>query len=110
MSEFVQITTASDELALLQAIAAELIRRRLAACVQISGPVSSTFRWKGKIDQAQEWIATAKTTATRLAAAVECIRERHTYEVPEILVMPIIDGNEAYLAWLGEQVADEAPP
>ena len=106
MAEFVQITTTADNVELLETIANELVSRRLAACVQTSGPITSTFRWQGKVDRAIEWQLTAKTTAARMSATMDCIRELHTYEVPEIIATSIASGHKEYLDWIAEQVDD----
>jgi periplasmic divalent cation tolerance protein len=105
MTEFVQITTTTATRQDAQEIAAELISRRLAGCVQVSGPISSTFRWQGKTETAEEWICTIKTSRDQLAAIQRALAEIHRYEVPELIATPIIGGSEAYLKWLGEQLA-----
>jgi periplasmic divalent cation tolerance protein len=78
----------------------------LAACVQITGPINSTFRWQGKVETAEEWMCTIKTTRARLDAIQNLFREIHPYEVPELIATPIESGSEAYLKWLAEQVAE----
>jgi periplasmic divalent cation tolerance protein len=88
-------------------IAAELVRRRLAACVQVSGPLSSTYRWQGQVETAREWCCTIKTTSARYAALEQALRELHPYELPEILALPVVAGSPAYLAWLTQETADE---
>src|SRR4051812_4652645 len=80
-------------------IAAELISRRLAACAQVTGPITSTFRWQGKVENADEWMCTAKTGRQQLAAIQKLLDEIHPYEVPELIATPIVDGSAAYLKW-----------
>jgi len=103
MTTYVQVSTAVSTRDEADRIAAALVERRLAACVQIVGPVQSIYRWQDAVERAEEWLCLIKTTADQYAL-VECaIRELHTYECPEIIATPIVAGSEGYLAWLGEQ-------
>lgn len=86
-----------------EACAALLVERRLAACVQIDGPVTSVYRWKAAVETATEWRCTCKTTASRRAACVAAITAAHGYETPEVLVSPV-EAGEAYAAWVRESV------
>jgi periplasmic divalent cation tolerance protein len=104
MTEFVQITTTTGNRQDAEQIAAELVSRRLAACVQVSGPIVSTFRWQGKVETAEEWMCVIKTSRAQRSAIHQTLAEIHPYEVPEILATPIVDGSEAYLKWLSEQL------
>jgi periplasmic divalent cation tolerance protein len=107
MGEFVQITTTTGTRDVAERIAVELVSRRLAACVQVSGPIQSTFRWRGAVETAEEWLCTAKTNVAQLAAIQKLLKELHPYEVPEFIATPIVGGSEAYLHWLSEQVREE---
>jgi len=91
-------TTALREEA--ERIARELVETRLAACVQIVGPIASTYRWQGKIETGEEWQCWAKTRGELFARVEETIRRIHPYEVPEILAVPVVAGSASYLAWL----------
>jgi periplasmic divalent cation tolerance protein len=102
VSEYVQITTTTGKRQDAEQIASELVSRRLAGCVQVSGPVISTFRWQGKVETVEEWICTVKTA--QLNAIQSLFDEIHPYDVPELIATPIVDGSDAYLRWLGEQV------
>ena len=88
-------------------IAEALVQRRLAACVNVVGPISSVYRWKENVERAQEWLLIVKTTAEVVAAVGSAIKEFHSYELPECVVLPIEGGSEAYLEWIGENVANE---
>ena len=81
-------------------IAHSLVKRRLAACVNIVPQVQSIYRWKGEIESAQEWLLLIKTRADKFPAVRDAIRELHSYEVPECIVLEIEDGSLAYLQWL----------
>ena len=103
MAEFQQVTTSVRSRKEAERIADSLVERGLAACVQIVGPVRSVYRWQGAVEHAQEWLCFIKTTRAQYAAVEAAIREAHSYECPEIIATPIVEGSEAYLAWLGEQ-------
>jgi periplasmic divalent cation tolerance protein len=107
MADIIQIVTTTDRKDLAERIGQSLVDRRLAACVQIVGPIRSIYRWQGKIESADEWQCWIKTTRDRFAAVEQAIRELHTYTVPEILAIPVVAGNMAYLQWVEEQVAHE---
>ena len=86
-------------------IARALVRQRLAACVsEIGVPVASTYRWKGKIESANEFLLLIKTTKKRFAAVRDAVRELHSYEVPEIIALPIAAGSRDYLGWIADSV------
>jgi periplasmic divalent cation tolerance protein len=104
MSDYVQITTTTGKRQDAEQIASELVSRRLAGCVQVFGPVSSTFRWQDRVETAEEWICTVKTTTAQLSAIQSLLDEIHPYDVPELIATPIVDGSDAYLKWLGKQV------
>ena len=86
-------------------MAVALIERRLAACVQVVGPIESWYRWEGRVETATEWLCVAKTTAERYDELEAAIGELHSYDVPEVLAVPVVRGSAAYLRWLGEEAA-----
>ena len=104
MSRFVQIVTTAPSRDIAESIAAILIERGLAACTQVAGPVTSLFRWKGRVEKAEEWVCSIKTTSDRFDRVAQAIREQHTYDVPEIIAMPIVEGDKAYLDWIEESL------
>jgi periplasmic divalent cation tolerance protein len=106
VTDYLQVTAAVGSREEAGRIATALVERRLAACVQIVGPVRSVYRWQGKVEQADEWLCQAKTTRDRFDAVEAAIHELHSYECPEIIATPIVAGSAAYLQWLGEQVAE----
>ena len=95
-------TTALHEDALQ--IAHALVERRLAACVQIEGPVESVYRWQGSVESAQEWRVKAKTSKMLLERVCAAIQQMHGYECPELIATAITGGSEAYLDWLRQQL------
>lgn len=104
MNAYIQISTtaASEEEA--NAIARLLVEKRLAACVQVIGPITSHYRWQGKIETAGEYLCLAKSTAALYPEIEEAIQATHSYEVPEIIAIPCLAGSKEYLAWLAEEV------
>ena len=99
------VTTETDEEA--QSIARLLLDRKKAACVNIVPKVSSVFWWQGKLDSAQERLLIIKTTAKLLPDIIELVKSIHSYDVPEIIAMPIIGGNEDYLKWIDGEVKQQ---
>jgi periplasmic divalent cation tolerance protein len=106
MSDFIQVTTSVANRDEAERIAAALVDRRLAGCVQIEGPVRSVYRWQGQVEQADEWLCLVKSTRERYAAVEAVIRELHSYDCPEVIATPIVAGAEAYLQWLAAQLGD----
>jgi len=85
-------------------IADALLERRLAACVNIVSKAESIYRWKGKVEEATEWLMWIKTTQAAFPRVRDTIRELHSYELPECLCVAIEDGSPEYLKWLEESV------
>ena|SRR5271165_6135032 len=85
-------------------LARELVEQRLAACVNLIPKVESIYRWQGAVESAEEVLLVVKTTPARFAELRDKIAELHSYDVPEILALPVSDGSAPYLAWLGGQV------
>ncbi len=94
----VLITTDSEEEA--YRIAGSLVKEKKAACVNIVPRVNSLFRWEEKLDSARESLLLIKTKESLFPEIVELVKRTHSYEVPEIIALPIIDGSEDYLKWL----------
>ena len=86
-------------------VARALVRQRLAACVsEIGVPVTSTYPWKGEVESAKEFLLLIKTSKKRFAAVRDAVRKLHSYEVPEIIALPIAAGSVAYLDWIATSV------
>lgn len=90
-----------------QAIAHALVAERLAACASQLPAVCSTYRWQGKVEQAEECLLLIKTTDARLDAVTSRIRALHPYELPEVLVVEAAGGLPPYLDWVAEQTRDD---
>jgi periplasmic divalent cation tolerance protein len=95
-----QAVTTTDSREAADALARSAVEARVAACGQVVGPIKSIYWWEGKVETAEEWYVVFKTTAERYAALEAHIREHHSYDVPEIVLMPIVAGNPAYLEWV----------
>ena len=101
---FVQVLTTVASEAEANRIGLTLVERRLAACVQIIGPITSRYRWQGNVEQAEEWQCLSKTEASRYQEVEDAIRELHSYEEPEILAIPILAASKGYLDWITESL------
>jgi periplasmic divalent cation tolerance protein len=110
MTACLQVTTTLPDRIVADRVAADLVGARLAACAQIEGPIASTYRWQGGVEQATEWYCHLKTTAAKLPDVFARIRELHPYDVPEIIAVPIADGDPAYLRWIAQSVSDSTAP
>ena len=96
----VLVTCGSEEEALK--IARSLVEERLAACVNLFPPVRSIYRWDGKIWDEKEWLLIIKTQQNRFEELEKRVKVLHSYSVPEIIGLPIIEGASSYLEWLKE--------
>ena len=106
MNDVIQVVTTTDAKDKAQELAQHLVKLRLAACVQIDGPLESVYRWEDQIETSSEWRLTIKTRRGVYNEVEDAIRGSHEYEVPEILAMPVVIGNAKYVEWLNKQVAD----
>jgi periplasmic divalent cation tolerance protein len=100
------LTTVGDEQQ-AEAFAAALVERKLAACVNIVGPIRSIYRWKGKVERDREYLLILKTTAEQAARFETVFKELHPYELPERVELSLEGGSEAYLAWIAGEVQGE---
>lgn len=105
MTEFIELTTttASEQEAL--ELAQLLVDQRMAACVQISGPIRSIYRWEGELCNAVEFRCSVKSLATHAARLMQIIRQAHSYDTPQIIVLPVTDCDPSYAQWLRQQIA-----
>jgi periplasmic divalent cation tolerance protein len=86
-------------------LALQLVERRLAACVNIVGPIRSVYRWKHKVQNEAEYLLLIKTTAQHAGQLQSAFKQLHPYELPECVQLPIADGSEEYLNWLAAEVS-----
>ena len=104
----VQTTVETREQA--QQMVRAAVEARLAACGQIIGPIASTYWWQGAVEDAEEWLCVFKTTGEAYPGLERAIRQRHTYDVAEIVALPIIEGSADYLAWCAREVGARSAP
>ncbi len=100
-----EIRTTFPERGLATACAERLVLDRLAACVHVDGPVTSTYAWRGTLERAEEWRCTCKTTPGRAAACRAAIAAAHPYELPELVEL-LVSASTAYAAWVRESVGE----
>lgn len=108
MESFLLVTTTTETKEEAQKIARYLVGEKLAACVQIMGPITSTYRWKGNIETAEEWLCLIKTRESFFAQVENAIKKLHSYETPEIIAVPIVKGSKEYLDWLDGETENKA--
>ncbi len=100
-SVLVLITTTEEE---AHGLTDLLLKQRKAACVNILSKVHSRYWWQGKIESDDESLLIVKTKASLLDELISLVRENHSYEVPEIIALPILGGNQDYLKWLDDEL------
>ena len=100
------LSTASPDNA--KTIARALVEERIAACVNMTG-VSSYYRWKGEFCDDSETLLIIKTMDSRKSVVMDAIRRLHTYELPEMIVIPITGGFPPYVAWIKEELVRDCP-
>ena len=100
--EFVIVLTTLPAAADAGAFATALVEARVVACVNLLPPMESVYRWAGRIEREPERQIVMKTTRERVPALWERVRALHPYDVPEFLVLPVVDGEEGYLRWVRE--------
>ncbi|HPC36258.1 MAG TPA: divalent-cation tolerance protein CutA [Candidatus Marinimicrobia bacterium] len=101
---YLQIITTTNTKEEAERIAFILVEKGLAACVQVIGPVTSIYRWEGKIENTTEWICQIKTIKDLYNSVEKEILSNHTYKLPEIIAIPITTGSKKYLEWIRMQV------
>jgi len=104
-ADWLTVLTTTDAAGKAEALARGAVEARVAACAQISGPVTSVYRWKGAVETAAEWQVLFKTTGARYDALEAYLLEAHDYDTPEIIATPVVRGSADYLRWLGEETA-----
>ena len=106
--QFIAVMTALNDRKEAEKIGRLLIEKNLAACVSISAPVTSIYRWQGNIVTAEEWILLAKAPDRRYRDIEQTIRRHHPYELPEIIAIPLVRGEKKYLQWLFDETGNKA--
>ncbi|MBE0478046.1 divalent-cation tolerance protein CutA [Candidatus Aerophobetes bacterium] len=105
--EYIQVITTCEKKEDAEQIAKNLIEKRLAGCIQILGPILSTYWWKGSVERAEEWLCFIKSKKSCFADIEKTIKKIHPYEIPEIIALPIVQGSKDYLTWLGGELEEK---
>lgn len=104
MESYIQVVTTTEKREDAEKMAKALVEQRLVGCVQIIGPIESTYWWKGNMETAQEWLCLMKTNKSLYDELDTAIKAIHPYETPEIVAMPIVAGSRDYLQWLSSEL------
>jgi periplasmic divalent cation tolerance protein len=105
MTEYIQVYTTTEHKDDAGMIAETVVKKRLAACAQVVGPIFSTYWWEGAIEKAEEWFCIMKSRKDLYDKLEEAILGVHPYDVPEIVAVPIVTGSQKYLQWLNKEVS-----
>lgn len=103
-SPLIEIRVSATDAETAHAMAKDIVGANLAACVQCLGPMASVYSWKGEVHQATEWLLLIKTTADLFQGVSELVTERHRYDVPEIMAVPVSHALSSYSAWVRDSV------
>ena len=106
MTDAIVIFVTAGSEAEAETIAKMLVAEQLAACVNILSPIRSIYRWEGKLADDREWLLVIKTRAERFSSVEARVKALHSYQVPEVIALPIVQGSGEYLRWLGEKVSE----
>ena len=101
--QYLQVQTTTDSRAEAMELSRAAVEARLAACAQVAGPVASIFWWDGALERAEEWLVLLKLPADRFDELAAFLTERHSYDEPEIIALPIVAGSTSYLNWMREE-------
>jgi periplasmic divalent cation tolerance protein len=104
MTDKIVVLSTCDSEENAKKLAEQLVEQRAAACVTIVPRVHSVYRWKEQVESADEWLLVIKSRRDLFPALRAELEKLHTYEVPELIALPVVDGSEAYLEWLDGQL------
>lgn len=107
MADFLTVLTTTDTAESAEALARGAVENRVAACAQITAPVTSVYRWEGAVETEREWQVLFKTSAERYRELEAYIEGTHAYDTPEIIATPVTHGSADYLAWVAAETAVE---
>jgi periplasmic divalent cation tolerance protein len=105
MAEFIEVRVTASSREEAGRICSAVVAERLASCAQIAGPISSTYWWNGEIQQADEWMLLIKTTRAHFEELAALIQDLHSYDVPEVVAVPLVAGAADYLEWIRRETA-----
>lgn len=102
---YIVVFVTTKDVAQAKAIAQKLVKEKLAACVNILKGIESVFWWEGKIDSSQEALLILKSKKSRFKRIVKTVKGMHSYAVPEIIALPIVQGSKDYLEWINKSTS-----
>jgi periplasmic divalent cation tolerance protein len=109
-SEYLQVQTTTDSRAEAMGLARAAVAARLAACSQVAGPIASMYWWNDEIERSEEWFVFFKLPAERYQELAAFLAARHSYDEPEIVATPFVDGSPSFLAWITEETRPRQVP
>lgn len=107
-AEYLQVQTTTDSRPEAMELARVAVESRLAACAQVAGPMTTTYWWDDGIERAEEWLIMLKLPVDRYDELAALLTERHSYDEPEIVAVPILRGSPSYLNWITQETRAEA--
>jgi len=102
--EYIQVITTTEKKGDAEKISEILLHKKLVGCIQIIGPIMSTYWWNDKLEKTSEWLCVAKSSRDLFDEIKKAIRKIHSYEIPEIIAIPIVNGDADYLKWLHDEL------
>lgn len=109
-SDYLQVQTATDSRAEAMELVRAAVQARLAACGQVAGPVASTYWWNDELERSEEWFVFFRLPADRYDELAAFLTQRHSYDEPEIIAVPIVAGAPSFLNWVREETRPHAGP
>ncbi|GLW10311.1 hypothetical protein Misp01_54390 [Microtetraspora sp. NBRC 13810] len=105
MAEFIEVHVTAGDRDEAERMCSAVVERRLASAAQVVAPISSTYWWAGEVRRSEEWLVFMKTTGDRFEELAACVRELHSYEVPQIIAVPLVYGTADYLEWIRRETS-----
>ena len=105
MTDKIVVLSTCASAAEAERLARRLIDERLAACVNVISPVRSFYRWKGAVEDSAEWLLIIKSSRELFASLSAALESAHSYELPEIIALPVIEGSQNYLSWIERELS-----